>query len=172
MEKISFKISDKQAMNRLDSVTAEYLKDNSIEISRSALKSRDISILVNGKNEKAGYRVRLSDTITIEIPEIQPAQIVPQDLGIPILYCDADIAVINKPAGIVVHPSKGHENETIVNSLLYQLEGRLSSVGGIERPGIVHRLDKDTSGLLLIALNDHAHHKLTEDFKNRLIKKT
>lgn len=122
-------------------------------------------ILVGGKKAgKAGYKLRAGDEITIEIPEAAPASIEAQDIELNILYQDEDLAVVYKPSGMVVHPAAGNPDGTMVNALLKHLD-HLSGIGGEIRPGIVHRIDKDTSGLLLVAKNDFAHLSLSEQIK-------
>ena len=122
-------------------------------------------ILVGGKKvTKAGYKLRAGDDITIEIPEAAPASIEAQDIDLNILYQDEDLAVVYKPSGMVVHPAAGNPDGTMVNALLKHLD-HLSGIGGEIRPGIVHRIDKDTSGLLLVAKNDLAHLSLSEQIK-------
>ena len=122
-------------------------------------------ILVGGKKvTKAGYKLRAGDEITIEIPEAAPASIEAQDIDLNILYQDEDLAVVYKPSGMVVHPAAGNPDGTMVNALLKHLD-HLSGIGGEIRPGIVHRIDKDTSGLLLVAKNDLAHLSLSEQIK-------
>ncbi len=179
--KIDFTFEQGNNSRRLDSAFADYCSKNGIELTRSSIKARNLVIFVNEKPEKPSYVVKIGDRIHLELPEIEPAGLIPQDLDFEIVYSDNDIAVINKPYGLTVHPSKGHPDKTLVNGLLYRLkciEGtgfgkpRLSSIGGEERPGIVHRLDKDTAGLMVVALNDKAHHGLADDFKARRIKKT
>ncbi|MCX7882903.1 MAG: RluA family pseudouridine synthase [Brevinematales bacterium] len=160
-----------QEEGRLDKVVANYLQSQGHSITRSGLKAQAIPIFVNHRREKLSYEVKTGDTITLEIPDPKPLDLIPQPVDFIVLYRDDHIAVINKPFGIVVHPSKGHEEGTLVHGLLYHLGERLSSIGGKERPGIVHRLDKDTTGLLLVALTDIAHHRLVEDFKHRRIRK-
>ncbi|MCX7820987.1 MAG: RluA family pseudouridine synthase [Brevinematales bacterium] len=157
--------------NRLDKVVVDYCKTLGVNITRSGLKSQGIKIYVNEKLEKLSYIVKEKDKIEFQIPEPQKSELKPENIEFEVLYSDNDIAVINKPAGLPVHIGAGHKNNTLVNGLLYRFEGRLSSIGGIERPGIVHRLDKDTSGLMVVALSEIAHQKLTELFKQRLVKK-
>lgn len=156
---------------RLDKVVADYLQQQGYAITRSGLKSQDIPITVNNRREKLSHEVQVGDVITVEIPDPKPLDLEPQPVAFSVVYQDEHIAVINKPYGVVVHPSKGHEEGTLVHGLLYHLGDHLSSVGGKERPGIVHRLDKDTTGLLIVALTDSAHHRLVEDFKNHRIHK-
>ena len=122
-------------------------------------------VLVSGKKAaKAGYKLRAGDEISIEIPEAAPASIEAQDIDLNILYQDEDLAVVYKPSGMVVHPAAGNPDGTMVNALLKHLD-HLSGIGGEIRPGIVHRIDKDTSGLLLVAKNDFAHLSLSEQIK-------
>ncbi|QJR22342.1 Ribosomal large subunit pseudouridine synthase D [Brevinematales bacterium NS] len=156
---------------RLDKIVADYLQQQGYAITRSGLKSQDIPITVNNRKEKLSHEVQVGDVITVEIPDPKPLELEPQPVAFSVVYQDEHIAVINKPYGVVVHPSKGHEEGTLVHGLLYHLGDHLSSVGGKERPGIVHRLDKDTTGLLIVALTDRAHHRLVEDFKNHRIHK-
>ena len=109
--------------------------------------------------------------VVVEVPEVRPAEVLPEALALPILYEDEDLAVVDKPAGMSVHPGAGQSTGTLVNALLHHLDN-LSGIGGVERPGIVHRLDKETSGLLVIAKNDAAHQALSEQFAGRTVKKT
>jgi len=170
--KIAFTAGDSLAGERLDIIVIGKVKAEGLELTRSGLKTQQLQIYVNGKPEKAGYKTRPGDNIEITIPEKAPIGLPAQDIPFDIVYLDDDIAVINKPYGLAVHPSKGHEDMTLVNGLLFRLGGKLSSVGGNERPGIVHRLDKDTAGLMTVALNDRAHHRLSDDFRTRKVRKT
>jgi 23S rRNA pseudouridine1911/1915/1917 synthase len=119
---------------------------------------------------KAGTAVKVGDRLSVRVPEAAPMTVEKENIPIPILYQDADIAVIDKPCGMVVHPAGGRETGTLVNALLYALDG-LSGIGGVQRPGIVHRLDKDTSGILLVAKNDRAHLHLSKQLKDRTMEK-
>lgn len=121
-------------------------------------------VLVNGQAKKAKYTVQVGDIISYQVPEVEEVEYVAEDIPLDIIYEDQDIAVINKPQGMVVHPSAGHTSGTLVNALLYHIKD-LSGINGVLRPGIVHRIDKDTSGLLMIAKNDQAHTKLAEELK-------
>ncbi len=127
-------------------------------------------ILVNNKIEKPSYKIKLKDLIEIDFIEAKKINLTPQKIPLEVLYEDSDIIVINKPAGIVVHPSAGHYDNTIVNALLYHCKD-LSSISGEIRPGIVHRLDKKTSGILIVAKNDKAHLNLSQQFKDKKVKK-
>ena len=124
-------------------------------------------IKVNGADIKAKYKVKEGDVIEIDIPEVEDLEIVPENLNLEIVYEDADVLVVNKPRGMVVHPAPGHTSGTLVNGLMYQCKD-LSGINGVARPGIVHRIDKDTSGLLMVAKNDVAHAGLV----NQLVEKT
>lgn len=127
---------------------------------------KDRKVLVNGTPVKASYRPAAGDLIVVEVPRPEPARVVPQPLPLEILYEDEDLVVVNKPRGMVVHPAAGNRDQTLVNALLAHCR-ELSGVGGVMRPGIVHRLDKDTSGLLVAAKNDFAHLALARQLKER-----
>lgn len=167
----SFTITKELESLRLDSAITAYCLENSIELSRSALKAREMPVSVNGRGEKLSFKVREGDKIEFTFIGPKALNATPQPVEFGIVYRDEDIAVINKPYGLTVHPARGHEDRTLVNGLLYYFDQKLPSHGGDERPGIVHRLDKDTAGLMIVALNEKAHHRLTEDFKNRKIGK-
>ena len=124
---------------------------------------------INGAAAAKNYKLRVSDIVTLEMPPVKETEIGAEDLPLSIVYEDEDIAVIDKPKGMVVHPAAGNEDGTLVNALLYHMGDRLSGIGGEKRPGIVHRIDKDTSGLLVIAKNDFAHTILSEGLKTHSI---
>ena len=153
---------------RLDQYLAAHLPELSRSRIQSLIKSGDV--LVNGSPAKPKNPVSRGDSITVRIPEPEPAEAQPQDIPLDILYEDEDVVVINKESGMVVHPAAGNPDGTIVNALLHHC-GDLSGIGGVERPGIVHRLDKDTSGCLVIAKNDAAHQSLTAQFAARSTEK-
>ena len=155
-------IPDDQAGERLD-VVASSLAD--VTRSRAGSLIRGGLVLVNGVPQtKAGIRLRGGDEVRVELPEAAPARVEAQDIPLEILYQDADLAVVYKPSGMVVHPAAGNPDGTMVNALLQHLD-QLSGIGGEIRPGIVHRIDKDTSGLLLVAKNDFSHASLSEQIK-------
>ena len=129
-------------------------------------------ILVNGKQQKVSYKVMINDVITIEEVQAQPIEIKAQEIPIEIIYEDDDIIVVNKPKGMVVHPANGNPDGTLVNAIMAICKDSLSGIGGEIRPGIVHRIDKDTSGLLIVAKNDKAHVNMSEQIKNHEVKKT
>jgi len=153
---------------RLDRVLAQHLA----ELSRSRLKALILAGRVSIGNASIGgapirdpaYHVARGDTITIDVPEAAPAEPRAEDIALDIVYEDDDIIVIDKPKGLVVHPAAGHETGTLVNALIAHCGTSLSGIGGVKRPGIVHRLDKDTTGLMVVAKNDRAHQSLTEQF--------
>ena len=149
-----------------------YLAENT-ELTRTRIQQliKEENIKVNDKKTKSSYKIEMGDTIKVFIPEKKEIDLVPQNISINILYEDNDIAVIDKKAGLVIHPSYGHESGTLVNAIMFHIND-LSGINGEIRPGIVHRLDKDTSGLIIIAKNDKAHNKLSEMFKNKEINKT
>ncbi len=140
------------------------------ELSRSFIQKllKGGNITVNGNSVKQNYKVKQHQEITIAIPQPEKTSLQPQDIPLTILFEDNDIAVIYKPAGMVVHPGAGNVEHTLVNALLYHFKG-LSSIGGVERPGIVHRLDKDTEGLMIIAKNDTAHTIASKAFQQRTV---
>ncbi len=163
-------IDEKNINIRLDKVISIL----NTELSRTAIQrllEKD-KVLVNGKRQKASYKVCLNDIIEIEEEEAQEIDLKAQDIPLEIIYEDKDIIVINKPKGIVVHPANGNPDGTIVNAIMNICKDSLSGIGGEIRPGIVHRLDKDTSGLLIIAKNDKAHINMSEQIKDRKVKKT
>ena len=149
---------------RLDQYLAGQLPDLSRARIQALIKTGDI--LVNGKTTKAKTPIEFGMTIEVNIPEPEPAEAQPQDIPISVLYEDKDVIVIDKESGMVVHPAAGNPDGTLVNAVLFHC-GDLSGSGGVERPGIVHRLDKDTSGCIVVAKNDTAHLSLTTQFANR-----
>ena len=155
---------------RLDS----YVTDKLSKLSRTTAQRliEEEKILVNGKKQKASYKPEEGDVISIEIPEAKDVELKAQDIPVPVVYEDNDIIVVNKPKGMVVHPANGNPDGTLVNAVMAICKGSLSGIGGEIRPGIVHRLDKDTSGIIIIAKNDKAHIKLSEQIKNHEVEKT
>ena len=143
------------------------------ELSRSRVSALMLeeAVSVDGEVQvKPSFKVAVGQCIALSVPQARPVDIIPQDIPLDILYQDADVVIVNKPCGMVVHPAAGNEDRTLVNALLYHVRD-LSGIGGEMRPGIVHRLDKDTSGLILIAKNDKAHAALSEQFKERSMEK-
>lgn len=156
-----------QAAVRLDKYLAEQLPD----LSRSYIQKLilDGNVTVNQKHVKSNYKTSAGDIIEIAVPEPEEPDILPEDIPLNILYEDEDILVVNKPKGMVVHPAPGHYSGTLVNAVMYHCKGQLSGINGILRPGIVHRIDRDTTGSLLICKNDKAHRILAEQLKEHSI---
>ena len=155
---------------RIDS----YLSKKDEELSRVAIQRliKEEKILVNGKKVKASYKVQENDSVTLEEEEPKEIELKAQDIPVEVLYEDEDIIVVNKPKGMVVHPGNGNPDGTLVNALMTICKDSLSGIGGEIRPGIVHRLDKDTSGVIVVAKNDKAHINLSEQIKNHEVEKT
>lgn len=162
MTKLTVTITNEKG--RLDKVLTEQLSD----YTRSQIQQwlKEDSVLLNNQPMKANYKVKSGEVFQIVIPERVSLDLLPENLPLDIVYQDEDVAVVNKPQGMVVHPSAGHPDGTLVNALLYHLKD-LSSINEVIRPGIVHRIDKDTSGLLMIAKNDVAHEALANQLKDK-----
>lgn len=154
---------------RLDS----YISKSNLDLSRSMVQKliKENRVFVNGKNEKESYKIKVNDNIAIQIEEPKSSKLEAQDIPLNIIYEDNDIIVINKPKGMVVHPGNGNPDNTLVNAVLAHCKGSLSGIGGEIRPGIVHRIDKDTSGLIIVAKNDKSHINLSEQIKNHEVTK-
>lgn len=148
-----------------------FLSDDLENLSRSYIQKllKDGGVLVNGKAVKPNYKLNTGDEILVRIPDPETPDILPEDIPLDILYEDDDILVVNKPKGMVVHPSPGHYSHTLVNAILYHCKDRLSGINGVLRPGIVHRIDMDTTGSLLICKNDSAHQILAGQLKEHSI---
>ena len=154
---------------RLDSYIARKYKDLSRTMIQKLIENGEI--LVNGQKKKMSYKVNINDEISINIPEPEKTDLKPQDIPLDIVYEDNDIIVVNKPKGMVVHPANGNPDGTLVNAIMAISKNSLSGIGGKIRPGIVHRLDKDTSGIIIVAKNDKAHINLSKQIKDREVKK-
>lgn len=143
------------------------------EVSRSYIQKliKEGHVSVNGKPVKANYKLGAGDEISVEIPEAKEPDILPEGIPLDILYEDQDILVVNKPKGMVVHPAAGHYSGTLVNALMYHCKDSLSGINGVMRPGIVHRIDMDTTGSLLVCKNDEAHRILAEQLKEHTIRR-
>ena len=168
MEKYIVKLEEQG--KRLDS----YISSQNEKITRTSAQRliEQGNILVNGKKQKVAYKIAENDVITVEHEEPKQIELKAQKIPIEIIYEDEDIIVVNKPKGMVVHPANGNPDGTLVNAIMDICKDSLSGIGGEIRPGIVHRLDKDTSGLLIVAKNDMAHVKMSEQIKNHEVKKT
>jgi 23S rRNA pseudouridine1911/1915/1917 synthase len=164
-ETMTIQIDESQKNDRIDKV----LSTQNEEWSRSQVQQwiKEGQVLVNGEKIKPNYKCSLGDDITVTIPEPEALDVLPEEMDLDIYYEDADVIVVNKPRGMVVHPAAGHATGTLVNGLMAHCKD-LSGINGVLRPGIVHRIDKDTSGLLMVAKNDFAHEKLV----NQLVAKT
>lgn len=167
METYIFTPEDAQKNLRIDKFLAEQLPDQSRSYLQKLLKDGKVS--VNDKTVKANYKVQLSDVIRFELPDPEVPDILPEDIPLDILYEDDDVLLINKPKGMVVHPSAGHYTHTIVNAVMYHCKDHLSGINGVMRPGIVHRIDMDTTGVIVICKNDSAHQSLAEQLKEHSI---
>jgi 23S rRNA pseudouridine1911/1915/1917 synthase len=160
---------DAMSGERLDAFLASRLSD----LSRSRIQTllREQYIQLNGHPAKPRDSVKLGDHITLVLPEAVPLEAAAQDIPLDILYEDTELLVLNKAPGMVVHPAAGNPDGTLVNALLHHCQGQLSGIGGVERPGIVHRLDKDTSGCIIVAKSDPAHQSLVNQFAGRELEK-
>ena len=165
MEKI---VADLENM-RLDA----YISSKKTNLSRTNIQRliEEGNVLVNGQKKKISYKVQIGDNIEINIPEAKETSIKAENIPVEVVYEDDDIIVVNKPKGMVVHPANGNPDGTLVNAIMAMCKGSLSGIGGEIRPGIVHRLDKDTSGLLIVAKNDLAHINMSNQIKDRQVKK-
>ncbi len=163
MTKNEFLVEENDAGKRIDSFLAECIDD----ITRNAVQRliEDSNVSINGKVPSKNYKLKIGDTITVVIPDPKLPEARPENIPIEIIYEDDDLLVVNKPKGMVVHPAPGNYEGTLVNALLYYCGDRLSGINGVLRPGIIHRIDKDTSGLLIVAKNDNSHRLLAEQIK-------
>ena len=165
-EKKSFEVKERAGL-RLDRYLAEELPDLSRSYIQKVIKDGGVSL--KEKPLKANYKVSPGDVIQLEMPPVVEMEVLPEDLPLDILYEDADLIFVNKPKDMVVHPSAGHFSGTLVNGLLYHCRGELSGINGVMRPGIVHRIDKDTTGVLVVCKNDRAHNRVAEQLKEHSI---
>ncbi len=163
MNQYLFTVSEDDSGERID----KYLTSNIPNLTRSYIQKiiENREMTVNDKVEKSSYRLKTDDKIILNVPDSVIPDILPEDIPIDIVYEDDDFCIVNKPKGMVVHPANGHYAGTLVNALLFHLSGRLSGINGILRPGIVHRIDKDTSGLLIICKNDYSHNFIAAQLK-------
>ncbi|RDI47528.1 RluA family pseudouridine synthase [Falsibacillus pallidus] len=166
MEKVEHIIQENEQNERIDKVVSLI----NPEWSRTQVKQwvKDGALTVNGKVIKPNYKCSLNDQIEISIPEPEALDVLPEDMNLDIYYEDHDVVVVNKPRGMVVHPAPGHLTGTLVNGLMHHCND-LSGINGVLRPGIVHRIDKDTSGLLMVAKNDYAHEKLVQQLVDKSV---
>ena len=163
LKEFQFIVSEESEEERID----KYLNELMDSVSRSYIQKllSDGNITVNGRNVKSNYKVRQEDDIRIFLPTAITPDIVPENIPLSILYEDDDVIVVNKPKNMVVHPAPGHYNGTLVNALLYHCAGNLSGINGVLRPGIVHRIDKNTTGSVIACKNDFAHASIAQQLK-------
>ena len=164
MELLEFTAADEEAGVRID----RCLSDKYEDLSRSYLQKllKDQGVTVNGKIVKANYKLQAGDLVQTTVPDLSEPDILPENIPLDILYEDDDVLVVNKPKGMVVHPANGHTSGPLVNAIMYHCQGNLSGINGVMRPGIVHRIDKDTTGALLVCKNDTAHRDLAQQLKD------
>lgn len=167
MKKEVFEVSDQQEGERLDKFLSNIYPDLSRSFFQKLIKNQQV--LVNGSPQKASYPVNLLDLVTVEIPDAVPISIEPEDIPLDILYEDDDVVIVNKPKGMVVHPSAGHYSGTLVNAVMYHCKDSLSGIGGEIRPGIVHRIDMDTTGALIVCKNDASHAEIAAQIKEHSV---
>lgn len=166
-EKKKFEVTEEEAGLRVDKYLSEQLPD----VSRSYLQKiiKDGQVLADGKVIKANYKVTKGTLLELELPEAVEPEIEAENLPLDIIYEDADVILINKPKGMVVHPSAGHYSGTLVNGLMFHCRDELSGINGVLRPGIVHRIDRDTTGVIVVCKNDRAHNVIAEQLKEHSI---
>lgn len=169
-DKLSFLIDAQLEGERIDKCL-NLLVDS---FSRSFIQKliKDEEVFVNGKSVKSNYKVKMDDEIIFYVPKSVEPEILAQDIPLDVLYEDSDVIVVNKPKGMVVHPAAGHYTDTLVNAVLFHCKGELSGINGVMRPGIVHRIDMDTTGSIIVCKNDVAHNHLAEQFKVHSIERT
>ena len=166
MEDIKIRVIEEQVGKRVDKVLAHVLSEFSRTQIQQLIQGGHVSVA--GKVIKASYKVEMNDEILVHIPEPENSDVLPENIPLDIVYEDEDVVVINKPTGMIVHPSAGIYSGTLVNALLYHCHD-LSGINGVMRPGIVHRIDKETSGLLMVAKNDKAHQSLSEQLQQHTV---
>ena len=167
MEKHCFTADIEHEDQRIDRYLTEMLPEQSRSFFQKLI--RDDFVMVNHIIVKVNYRLKTGDVIEIDIPDAVPTEIVPENIPLDILYEDDDLLIVNKPKGMVVHPAVGHSTGTLVNAIMYHCQGNLSGINGEIRPGIVHRIDKDTTGSLIICKNDEAHRNIAEQIKEHSV---
>lgn len=169
-ERRTFTVTTEYAGQRMDQILSSVFPD----LSRSYVKTliTDGNVLADGRTRKSSYRPREGETLTLTVPEAREMEVVPEDMDLDIVYEDDDILIVNKPKGMTVHPAPGHPDHTLVNGVLYHCRGQLSGINGVLRPGIVHRIDKNTTGTLIVCKNDRAHRSIAEQLKVHSITRT
>ncbi len=167
MEQFIYQIGLEEADERLDKWISSVLPKLSRSYIQKCIKENDV--LVNLKPQKASYRLKLEDEIVFSVPEAVEPVIEAENIPLSVLYEDEDVLVVDKPKGMVVHPAPGHYSGTLVNAVMYHCRDHLSGINGVMRPGIVHRIDRDTTGSLIICKNDHAHREIAAQLKDHTI---
>ena len=167
MQKETFEVEYEYEGERLDKYVSILFPEQSRSFFQKLIKDGNVS--VNDKIQKANYRLKTEDLVTVEIPDAVETQILPEDIPLDILYEDDDLLVVNKPKGMVVHPSAGHYSGTLVNAIMYHCKDSLSGINGEIRPGIVHRIDMDTTGSLIVCKNDESHVFIAEQIKEHSV---
>ena len=170
MGPIRLRASEESKNQRLDAFLASSLDGLTRSQATRLIESGEVA--VNGRAVSKSYKLAGGEDIAVTLPEPEPVEAVPQDIPLDVVYEDADVIVVNKPSGMVVHPAPGHPGGTLVNALLYHCAGTLSGIGGALRPGIVHRIDRDTSGLIIAAKNDAAHQYLSAQLADHTLART
>ena len=170
MEPILLRASEESKNQRLDAFLASSLDGLTRSQATRLIESGEVA--VNGRAVSKSYKLAGGEDVAVTLPEPEPVEAVPQDIPLDVVYEDADVIVVNKPSGMVVHPAPGHPDGTLVNALLYHCAGTLSGVGGALRPGIVHRIDRDTSGLIIAVKNDAAHQYLSAQLADHTLART
>ena len=170
MEPILLRACEESKNQRLDAFLASSLDGLTRSQATRLIESGEVA--VNGRAVSKSYKLAGGEDIAVTLPEPEPVEAVPQDIPLDVVYEDADVIVVNKPSGMVVHPAPGHPDGTLVNALLYHCAGTLSGIGGALRPGIVHRIDRDTSGLIIAAKNDAAHQYLSAQLADHTLART
>ncbi|MCM1122341.1 MAG: RluA family pseudouridine synthase [Eubacterium sp.] len=167
MKQFTYQIGLGEDDERLDKWISDALPD----LSRSYIQKciKDQNVLINGKPQKSSYRLKLEDEIVFDIPKAIEPDIEAENIPLSILYEDEDVLIVDKPKGMVVHPAPGHYNGTLVNAVMYHCQDHLSGINGVMRPGIVHRIDRDTTGSLIICKNDHSHNRIAAQLKEHTI---
>ena len=167
MEQFAYQIGPEEDDERLDKWMSSAIAD----LSRSYIQKciKDNQVLINGKPQKASYRLKVDDEIVFHIPKAMEPAIEAENIPLSIRYEDQDLLIVDKPKGMVVHPAPGHYSGTLVNAVMYHCRDNLSGINGVLRPGIVHRIDRDTTGSLIICKNDHAHNSIAEQLKEHTI---
>ena len=167
MEQFAYQIGPEEDDERLD----KWMSSAIAGLSRSYIQKciKDNQVLINGKPQKASYRLKVDDEIVFHIPKAMEPAIEAENIPLSILYEDPDLLIVDKPKGMVVHPAPGHYSGTLVNAVMYHCRDNLSGINGVLRPGIVHRIDRDTTGSLIICKNDHAHNSIAEQLKEHTI---